>query len=133
MILKDENGKFVNPKDFVLEIALEAIDEDINEIDLEAGLSEMYMTALSSDLESYGLPQTSLESFFPELGKKILDKVKSFICPQLNEDDTQDTIVNTVLDAIAAILPGGKIITWVLKKLMKFILKKGVVAFCPVS
>jgi hypothetical protein len=93
---------------------------------------------MALEASNYGFKALALESSDNKsfslrgLGKKILKKIKSSICGILNNESGEDDIIDAVLSAIIAIIPGGVIIKVIIKKLLQFILSLGIGKFCAV-
>jgi hypothetical protein len=100
--------------------------------ELEEDLGNYYSEADSLEAANYGLEPMplTLAANRKGIGRKILQKIKQFICGVLNENSTIDKIIDTILNALAAIIPGGIIIKWIVKKILKFILSFGIGKFC---
>ncbi|RYE43640.1 MAG: hypothetical protein EOP48_22830 [Sphingobacteriales bacterium] len=137
MLLFDEQNQEVDLEkfkaDILNDVKLENLDED-NEESLEQDLAQMYTDALDSQFQEFDLnDEGGLEGItvFAGLGKKILEKIRKLVCPKLGNDASRESITDAVLEVIASILPGGKIIRFVIRKLVHFIIGRGVQAFCP--
>ncbi|AMR32735.1 hypothetical protein A0256_15540 [Mucilaginibacter sp. PAMC 26640] len=67
----------------------------------------------------------------PGLGG-ILNQIRDFVCGIVNEGSTTQEIIDAILEAISTIMPGGIIIRLFIKPAIKYILSKGIGAFCHV-
>jgi hypothetical protein len=138
MLLYNENFQEIDSNALKAELKNELEIETPTEEEVEEDLASYYSKAMALDTASYGLPSVTLKSLSDQsfskkgIGKKILKKIKEFICGILNEDSTMDQIIDAILTAIAAIIPGGVIIKLIVKKLLKFILSMGVGKFCAI-
>jgi hypothetical protein len=70
---------------------------------------------------------------FAGIGKKLLKKIKSAICAIVGPDSSSDDIIDAILDALIALIPGGLLIKPLIKKLAKYIFDKGIGSFCAVN
>jgi len=112
--------------------------DEIDEGELEYELAEMYLTAADATAHSYysseklaRLASERALAFSPALaGKNIFRRVRTFVCKFLKEGSTLGEIVDAVLEALSSILPGGIIIEKVVKKLVRFIINRGLTRFC---
>lgn len=137
MLLYDENLQQLN----VAELKAELLDvtdvADISEDELELQLSEYYSNSLALDTAQYQLQVIVSPSIlgiaefsFSGIGRRILGKIKDFICRLLNPDSGIPDLIDAIVDAIASIIPGGIIFKGVVKKVVKFIISQGIGAFC---
>ena len=106
--------------------------------EIENELGSYYNQAFALEAKAYGFNTMSLETAdalnfsLRGTGKKILEKIKKFVCSILSGESTINEIIDAVLDALASIIPGGIIIKSLVKKLLKFILDKGITKFCSI-
>ncbi|MFD0795548.1 hypothetical protein ACFQZX_18140 [Mucilaginibacter litoreus] len=97
--------------------------------ELESDLADYYVQA---DAQEKGLYQMeSLAYKAANMGETIFERIRKFICGFLAADSTASDIIDKILEAIASIIPGGIIIKWIVKKLVKYILNIGYQALCP--
>ncbi len=80
--------------------------------ELKDNLAEYYKQAA----EAVG---TSTHQFKND-GITLYEKIRNIVCSILKEDSVLDDIIDAVLKAIASVIPGGIIIGWIVKKLVKF-------------
>jgi hypothetical protein len=104
--------------------------------EVEATLQNYYQQALQLEGDHFGFKTEFAEAtemaLFPGIGK-LLEKIRKFICGFLTPNSTSDEIINAILQAIAAIIPGGIVIKPLLQLIIKYILSKGIGTFCPVE
>ena len=136
MLLYNEKFQEIDVDTLKAELKNEMNIPTPTEEEIEDDLGSYYSEAMALDTANYGLKSVTLESVSDRsfsrrgFGKKILKKIKQFICGILDENSTVDKIIDAILNAIAAIIPGGVIIKFIVKKLLKFILSKGITKFC---
>lgn len=142
MFLQDENLDLINSSELKNELLDSMEDVELaSEQEIEKDLASMYLAASNATTALYykkdkiaGLvSQKALSFSFPKAGKNVFGKIKEFICKFLNEGSTTSDIIDAILDAIASIIPGGVIIKGIIKKLVKFILNKGIGSFCTIA
>jgi hypothetical protein len=71
-------------------------------------------------------------TFLPGVGAKILAEIKTIICGALDGSSTEDEVIQAVLSALSSIIPGGVLIKTLASVLIKYLLSKGIAAFCAV-
>lgn len=140
MLLYNELNQLVDLSVLKAELKEELKNESDNiiptEEEIENDLGSYYSQAMILESENYGFKTLALESFDSNsfsirgLGRNILKKIKRFICSILNNESGEYDIIEAVLNAIANLIPGGIIIKFVVKKILKFILSMGVGKFC---
>ncbi|MGM9510475.1 hypothetical protein ACS5NO_22265 [Larkinella sp. GY13] len=142
MFLQDENLKLIDVDQLKKELLDDIENEDIaSEKEVEDDLGQMYLSASNATSQLYYkddkianfASERALSFSLPKAGRNILKKVKEFICSFLNEGSTASEIIDAILDAIASIIPGGVIIKGIIKKLVRFILSKGIGVFCNIA
>jgi len=102
------------------------------EEEIEEDLGLYYTEAKNLEAANYGFESMPLVMATDRrgFGRKILRKIKQFICGVLDDNSTADQIIEAILNALATIIPGGVIIKWIVKKILKFILSLGISRFC---
>lgn len=136
MILFNEKNERLNIGDVKREIksSLDS-EEGLSEKEMATAMDDYYLQALALDSRSYGLVTqegSMLETVslrFPSIGG-VLGRIRSTICAVLQPNDSLDTIIDVILEAVKNIIPGGIIISFFVKKLAKFILNMGIGSFC---
>lgn len=117
-----------------------AILEDLNnqevptEDEIQTDLGNYYLETITQDAGAMGVStalSVNIESIdILGFGRKLWDQVKDYICPVITDQDTQDTVLDWLLKALSAIIPGAILVDWLVKKLLKFILHKGIGNLC---
>jgi|GEM_PF-3042539 len=110
------------------------------EEEIERILAENYADAHAAEIAEYGImpmPESAMlfhpEGILPGMGKKLWKKLKRLVCAVLNNDSVMSEIIKAVIDALEKILPGGRIIGWLIEKVVKYILGSGGIGrFCAV-
>lgn len=142
MLLQNEQLELIDPKKLKEELLKDFKNTDlVDEESIENDLAHMYLSASNATASLYYTNEKiadfasnrALAFSFPLAGKNILGKIRDFICKFLNEGSTASDIIDAILEAIASIIPGGVIIKGILKKLIRFILNKGIGSFCKVQ
>jgi hypothetical protein len=142
MILVNENNELMTVKE-ISDLKQEIKNEyqtapDANEEDLQSDLADYYLNAQKSDLAKAGLMaeiktiQTSQTFSRIGFGRSIWQKVKKALCTILSGTSTIDEIIDAVLDVLSSIIPGGKILKWLVKKIVRYIIEKTVSMFCAI-
>lgn len=105
----------------------------ITEGELEKDLQEWYNTAEQiNDNDIFGVGSKQSEKIGIFGIKKIWERIRKVICKILATGSTASEIIDAVLSAIAAIIPGGIVIRWILNKILRYILDAGYQRLCPV-
>ncbi|SEI40351.1 hypothetical protein SAMN05216327_101274 [Dyadobacter sp. SG02] len=142
MLLQDENLDLIDVDSLKKEIERDLPETPVlTEDEIEDDLAEMYLSASNVTASLYynnekiaALASTRARSFAARrAGRGILKKIRDFICRFLNEGSTTSDIIDKILEALASILPGGVIIKFLVKKIVKFVLNRGIGAFCRVA
>ncbi len=133
MYLQHEiNGKLqLMSADEIQSLKKELLDTDqvesLSEEQLTKDLANYYQTAHTLEMQSMGMVTTQLFGInIPD----ILKRIKKFICSKVGAGSSRDEIVDAIIEALAGIIPGGVIIKALAKKLVKYILDKGIDTFC---
>ena len=108
--------------------------------DLKTELGNYYNQALQLQGSKYQFSSpmistialTDQSAFLGGIGGKILAEIKKIICSVLNGSSTSSDILDAVLNALSAIIPGGIFIKTIAEKLVKYLLSTGITAFCAV-
>jgi len=133
MVLTYENDELVDIEDIRAEL-VESINNGqsvTSEDELTNELESYYNQALDVESEKYGY--TVQRDFIGRIGKKILGKVQKLVCETADSTTTPTELVDIILDVISSVIPGGIIIKPIVKKLVQFIVKKGVTQFCAIT
>lgn len=105
---------------------------DVTEEDLETSLLNWYNKANQIKRSNLTKATSLQENVVDSFGiKKIWEKIKAELCKKLNPDSSPEKIVDAILSAISAIIPGAIIIKPLLDKLVRFVLKMGYSRLCP--
>jgi hypothetical protein len=96
---------------------------------LESNFDESH-TAFVTNLTPMHAYKSTRELFKPGIGRKIWEKLKSFLCKSLSEDDTKQIIVDAVIAGLTALMPGGGILLAAAILVAKYILKIGIQHLC---
>jgi hypothetical protein len=120
---------------------LNTIDDEeiLTEEDVKQILASMYTqagTKLSSlyYTDADAVNQVKAMQFsFDLAGNSIWQELKKFLCEVLNELSTDAEIVDKIIEFLLSIIPGGIIISFLVKKIVKYILNLGYQELCPVS
>jgi hypothetical protein len=67
------------------------------------------------------------------IGNKLWLKIKDFLCKNLQGNETEAQILDLIFQALGFIMPGGKIVEWLAKAIMKFVLQQGVKQLCKTT
>lgn len=108
--------------------------EAVTEAELEADLREWYNTADEiNDNDIFGVAfKQSVK--IEILGiRKIWERIRKVLCQFLSAGSTASEFIDAILSAIAAVIPGGIVIKWILNKLVRFVLETGYQRLCPVA
>jgi hypothetical protein len=110
-----------------------------SEDELEDELGNYYNTALVMEAANANyLLRYDTESLaaaanmFRLNGRATLAKIRKAVCTVINALSTVDEIIEAVLKAISSFIPGGIVVEWVVKRLIKFFINKGYALLCPV-
>lgn len=95
----------------------------------QSALRDYYRQALALEGNKY---QFSAEFAMPGFLGNIFDKIKKIICGVLNDSSTEGEIIDAVLAALSAVIPGAILISALAKIVIKYILSTGITAFCTV-
>lgn len=134
---------FINEKG---SIDIASIEKNLPNVDLptdeeiENMLAENYRDAHAGEAMELGfttVPASTMlfksSGILPDIGKKLWKKLKKLICAVLDDSSTMSEIIKAVVDALKEILPGGKIVAWLIEKIVKYILGSGGIGkFCAV-
>lgn len=106
----------------------------ITEAELEADLQEWYNTADQiNDNDIFGVAfQQSVKIEIFGI-RKIWERIRKVLCKFLSAGSTASEIIDAILNAIAAVIPGGIVIKWILNRLVRFVLETGYQRLCPVA
>ncbi len=137
MLLFDKNHNQLNVGDVKAKFQnLDSVPTPSIE-DVNTALGEYYNQALQLESSKYQFKAefaaTPALNFFPGIGGNILAAIKKFICGILDSSSTKDEILDTVLSALASIIPGGIFIESIAKIVVKFILSTGISSFCDTT
>lgn len=117
---------------------LDDVSEPTQE-ELEQELGDYYDTTLTVDAASrnYVVKYNNANlmataNLFSVNGNSIFTRIRQAVCAAINALSSVDEIIDAILNAIASIIPGGVIIEWIIKRLVKFFLNKGFAWLCPV-
>lgn len=137
MYLQDLNLQVINSATLKMELLNELDSTDIpTEMDIKDALSEMYIQASNAaaplyykDVLAARLLKSTLYS--PHMaGENLWRKLKREICKNLNEDSTEVEVIDTILEVLSSLIPGGVIIKPLVKKIVKYYLSKGYRGIC---
>ena len=104
--------------------------------EIETLLGNYYGQAFNSEAKAYNYETTTLKTYLSpnfslaNIGKKLLVKIKQFICGVLTAGSTATEIVDMVLQSLSSIIPGGIIVEFVVQKIVNYIVGIGVTAIC---
>lgn len=150
MLLLNEKLEWIDSEDLIREINNEIANKtadffaSMSDADIQSGieeeLGEIYLQAesliapLYYDNESIAtLISTKVLPYSPKKsGKKIFKKIKEILCKYINNDSSIEKITDWVIKALAVIIPGGILIGTIARKIIYFILKTGISAFCKI-
>mgnify|MGYP000949118464 CR=1 FL=1 len=144
MLLLNEKLEWIDSEDLIREINNEIANKtadffaSMSDADIQSG--EIYLQAesliapLYYDNESIAtLISTKVLPYSPKKsGKKIFKKIKEILCKYINNDSSIEKITDWVIKALAVIIPGGILIGTIARKIIYFILKTGISAFCKI-
>lgn len=134
MLLFDENYNQLDAKELVKEFGNLDDVTTPTESELEQELGKYYEKALQAEAKSNNFAISFTSNFAAAINVGgILKKIKDFICRVLTGSSTVEDIIEAVLDALSSIIPGGIILKPIVKKIVKYILSKGIDTFCAVS
>jgi hypothetical protein len=142
MVLYNEQLQLIpDPGAFKEKLKLEYDEEpDSTQEELELALGEAYSQMLNVDAAKnfYSVSLTAAApaaspQLFGMIGHNIFERIRGAVCSVINALSTVDEIIEAIVSAIAAILPGGGIIAWLVKRVIKFFLGKGFAWLCPVA
>ena len=68
-----------------------------------------------------------------KVGKRLLGRLYDYICKKLTANSSKDEIIEIILEALTALLPGGKIIKRIVERIIKFIINSGIALICKVK
>ena len=68
-----------------------------------------------------------------KIGKWVLSQVQNILCENGKANGTLDEIIGAVIDALVSIIPAGKLILLVIRKVAKYIFDLGGTAFCELT
>lgn len=139
MFLFNEKNEQLNIKDVKAE--LQNLDEIAvpTEDEVKTALGDYFNQAhglqaarlqFTAALAPAGTIATS--SFLGGIGGKILEEIRKVICAIVGDGSTKDQILDAILSALSAIIPGGILITAIAKIVAKFIFSQGIGHFCAV-
>jgi hypothetical protein len=135
--IQNPDGSEINVQQLKAEILADQVNEpDVSEIEIQADLANMYKSAADQITPLlYNAADTLIsarsEHFSATLaGGNIWKRLKTFVCTALQATSTEDDIINVVLDFLASVMPFGIVIGAIVKKIIRYILKKGIDGFC---
>ncbi len=101
-------------------------------------LAQMYSQASEATAQLY---YSNLESFtqaknlnfsFSLAGFNLWEKLRKFLCKFLSADSTSAEIIDKIVEFVVSVIPGGIIIKYLLKKLVRYVLDLGYAQLCPI-
>ncbi len=107
--------------------------------EVKNSLAEMYYQASEATASQY---YNNLESFslakkqhfsFALAGLNLWEKLRRFLCGFLNTASTASEIIDKIVEWVASFIPGGVFISFLVKKIIKYVLNKGYESLCPVG
>lgn len=139
MVLFNEKNEKLNIEDVKAE--LQNLDDVAvpTETEVKAALGDYFNQAhnlqaarlqFTAALAPAGTAVTA--SFLGGIGSKILAEIRKIICAVVGDGSTKDQILDAILSALSAIIPGGILIATIAKMVAKFIFSQGIGAFCAV-
>ncbi len=124
-----------------LKLRLHQLD-DVNvpeQDELETDLGTYYDKALTTNaaINNYAVSYDSanfatIQNLFRANGLGLFERIRRAVCAGINALSSIDDIIDVTLKAVASLIPGGIIVEWIVKKLIKFFLNKGYDWLCPV-
>jgi len=138
MLVRNENQQLVNTSTYTNEILNEGLGADtVTEAMAQNALAELYISA-NQDISSTILANNRMETFVPLnvdsfnlIG--LWTELKRIFCSIVKEDSTYGKIIDAILEAIASIIPLGKLVKKFVKVIIKFFLQEGIDKVCPVK
>jgi len=107
--------------------------------EVKESLAEMYQQASQATSQLYysnleSLAQARTVNFSALLaGSNLWQKLRKFLCEFLTPDSTASEIIDKIVEFIASFIPGGVFISYLVKKLIRYILNLGYAELCPLS
>lgn len=107
--------------------------------EVKESLAEMYQKASQATAQLYysnleNLTKARNENFSISLtGSSLWQKLRTFLCGFLSPDSTASEIIDKIVEFVVSFIPGGIFISYLVKKLVKYILNLGYAQLCPLS
>ncbi|QYJ68615.1 hypothetical protein [Flavobacterium litorale] len=140
MYLQDLDLKEIDYNSFKSEI-LETYEteEDLKENEIEELLADNYYKAANAVSSLYyEVPEkmaTERSKSFSiiKAGKNLWRRLRAFLCKVLNAGSSAQEVLEKIIEFLAPYLPGGIIFKKAVKAILRFFLKRGYTALCPVN
>ena len=107
--------------------------------EVKESLAEMYQQASHATAELYysnleSLKQVRNASFSISLaGSSLWQKLRILLCGFLSPDSTATEIIDKIVEFVTSYIPGGIFISYLVKKLVKYVLSLGYTQLCSLS
>ena len=107
--------------------------------EVKESLAQMYQQASQATAQLYysnleSLKQARSENFSISLASfSLWQKSRTFLCGFLSPDSTASEIIDKIVEFVASFISGGIFISYLVKKLVRYVLNLGYVRLCPLS
>lgn len=139
MYVLNESNELVASHVYAKELFSEGFGfETVTEEEAEEALATLYDTSMKAQLNTLFMgndaEKTSLLANYETLSfnrKKLWATIKEYFCRFIKEDTTFKDILTQIIEAIASVIPGGKLIKALVKIIVKYLFGQGIQIICP--
>lgn len=133
MLVKNENNEWVELSAYANEILTEGLgDELVTEEDAQNALAELYLLHHQEQEQMFLNKSESSERMTIERINrgKLLEWLRKIFC-SIIKSGTFNDIIERVIEAIAGMIPFGRLLKELVKKIIKYFLQLGIDKVCP--
>lgn len=138
MYLLNDSNELVDSHVYAKELFTEGFGfEPVTEAEAEEALATLYATAMEQQLNLFLEGGPFRETFMANYSALTFDKkglwktIKEHFCKFIKEDSKFKDILEQILEAIASLIPGGKLIKALVKIIVRFLFGTGIKVVCP--
>lgn len=138
MYLLNDSNELVDSHVYAKELFAEGFGfEAVTETEAEEALAMLYTSAIEQQVNLFMKQGDIRTSFMANYGVSSLDKkslwktIKEYFCKFIKEDSNFKDILAQILEAIASLIPGGKLIKALVKIIVRFLFGAGMKVVCP--
>lgn len=137
MYLLNDSNELVDSHVYAKELFAEGFGfEPVTEAEAEEALATLYSTAMQQQVNLFMESGDARKTFVANysvlsLNKKNLWKtIKEYFCKFIKEDANFKDILAQIIEAIAGLIPGGKLIKALVKIIVRFLFGAGMKVVC---